>query len=257
MVYFKFNLFFAFLFLFASCNSETTANDRPHENNEIAIQLAENFGNDLSNWNLDAKVDISRSHGDSLMIHVFFSQKKMFYTSKRSNELILMNLIIRNRDSIERLPSCKVVFEFENVLDKATFQLDEKTFNAADSCFQNKLFFDNFNYCLEEFDSDNLVMFESILRFMANNSSIENVELDFWKILEGFSDFCATSNIDYINSASQFIVLTQMIRDAFSDVEGVPHWSKLEKLIELNGLNSNILENSFDQNMEYFHSLNE
>lgn len=224
--------------LFVSCNS---SDDNKLKNETIKI---------LYKWNLKSEVDLLRDE-NGLNISIKYIDPDIFYLDEYSNDLIIKLLYFKLNKTFNFKKTINIITKFQNYPDFAKYKIDRVKKNTILKYFSNDIFVSNIDYSLTHFTYDDIIFFNSSIKYIVDNSSKFPTKYKYWELIKYYSYYCSTKNESLINQTELFIVMIGLIKNVKYENEPINAVKKLSKILDQCNINNNIV----DMNMEEIESM--
>ena len=207
------------------------------KSHKIADEINTQITNTLEEWNLAVDVETTVNN-DIVNINILYKYRDLrnekgekiapYYYDKSSNGLIIQTLFHSLKDEFKNYKKVHFKLQFEASTDIATFKFDEDAKKEIAAVFENKLFYDNVIFSLESFTYDDITFFNSILKNTIND--VKQIDfpvkfdfpvLDYWQILQLYSDFCNYATIDDLEKVEIFILLIHSLNNDYKKYANV------------------------------------
>ena len=243
------NIIFCLL-LFVNCTAEV----KKSAETSISLErrITAEIRNDLQDWNLTTGVAV-KSFEDALAIDIIYlNSKDSFFLDKYSNELIVKTLIHKHYEKFKKYNLINLSLEFEDYPEILTFYLDKQKMKAINVFFVDN-YYANVVYSLKSFNYENVITFNSVIKFITNNARELTFEGNYWELLQSVSfSKRQESETERINNTILFVLMIQMVDNVYSNLFPEGTTLELTELIEQNNINKAVLDMSYDELKSYF-----
>jgi len=235
------------LLLLAGCTTLTEKSTAIEQNITTEIR------NDLQSWNLSTEV-LVKTFKDTLAIDILFlNGKDSFFLDQYSNELIVKTFIHKHQERFKKYKMINLSLEFESYPDILTIRLNKQKKKTINSFFvKNNYYYNNVIYSLENFNYKNITMFNSIIKFIINESKNPTFKGNYWELLYSLSPSNGLVNESETNNRLLFVIMIQMVKNVYSDLFPKETASDLVKLIKRNNIDESVLDMTYPELVDYF-----
>ena len=95
-------------------------------------------------------------------------------------------------------------------------------------------------------------MFNSIIKFIINESKNPTFKGNYWELLYSLSPSNGLVNESETNNRLLFVIMIQMVKNVYSDLFPKETASDLVKLIKRNNIDESVLDMTYPELVDYF-----
>lgn len=230
---------FLLLFLASACSNATQSVNKTRKHQILTDSIL----SQLTKWNLSASIDVQENK-----LLITYDDNLPFYTDSSTNEIIAEMILLKNLKLLDLAEITDILFDFEGFEETLTYKFDQKIKVQLKGKYANPVYNQCIIKTLESLNAQKLVTIRSTMNWLRSEAKLfENCE-SYWQALYEFVSYRQTGDINYLDDAASFIVLTGYFKEVGKEIENAPSYKDFDPIWNLTMTNSEVLNvGTFDE----------